>query len=163
MFCNTNKAQVTFLGTSGKTRGCRYWLAPLESVASVWGAVGGGLIVPAPHFSASPTSTRDLGNPDENLVIKKFLFASSGLWISWHEASQRPAVVWYNQSRDSLGKSALLPGKQTNLVDLLDFCRSPGVCCHRFAMHSALVAIQGSANGEMQEFIPDPMSHPPMS
>lgn len=42
LFCNTNKAQVAFLGVSGKTRGCRNRLAPLERVALLlWEAVGG--------------------------------------------------------------------------------------------------------------------------
>jgi len=54
-----------------------------------------------PHFSASLTGTSDLGNPDENLLTKKILFAFTGLWISWHEAPQRPAV-WYKQSHGSL-------------------------------------------------------------
>lgn len=164
LFCNTYKSQVAFCGISGKTRGCRNWLALLERVVPLlWGAVGGSLILPAPHFSASPTGTSDLGNPDENPVIKKFLFAFAGLWMSWHETPQTPAVVRYNQSRGSLGKSNLLPWKQTNPMDLLDFCASPGVCCHHFTMHSTLVAMQGSASGERQEFVPDPLSNPPMS
>lgn len=81
-FVNANVAQDAFLGISGKATGCRNPLAPLERVALLlWGAVGGSLILPAPHFSASSTGTSDLSNPDENLVGKN-LFDAAGLWIS---------------------------------------------------------------------------------
>lgn len=96
LFCNTNKAQVAFLGITGKTRGCRNRLAPLERVALLlWGAVGG-------VWSCHPLTSEHLQHVQValpthmkiNAVVKKFLFVSAGLWISWHEALQRPVVIF---------------------------------------------------------------------
>lgn len=94
MLSNTNNAQVAFLGMSENIRGCRNVPIPLDRVALLlWAAVGVNLTWPAPHNSASPTGTRDVGTSDEKMVIGKFLFSSDGLWISWHEALHRLAVV----------------------------------------------------------------------
>lgn len=42
----------------------------------------GGQFLPAPHSSASPAGTSDLGYPDENLIFKKVSFSSAGLEVS---------------------------------------------------------------------------------
>lgn len=107
--------------------------------------------------SASPMGKSDLSNPDENLIIKNVYFASAGLVVSGLKAPQSPAVVRCNQPCGSLGRSALFPGKLMNLMDLGELCASPGVCGH--TAHP----VHCSASGERQEFLPDPVSHPPMS
>lgn len=91
MLSNTGKAQDAFCGKLRKAQRLQQLALHLRA------AVGRSLTLPAPPFSAPPTATSDFGNPDENLVIKMFLFASAGHWISWREATQRAAAVQYNQ------------------------------------------------------------------
>lgn len=118
LICCTANAPDTFLGVSGKSRGCRNHFFPLERVAY------------SCDSSASPTGKSDLSNPDENLIIKNVYFASAGLVVSGLKAPQSPAVVRCNQPCGSLGRSALFPGKLMNLMDLGELCASPGVCGH---------------------------------
>lgn len=126
--CNTGKAQDAFLGVPGKSRGCRYFLPHWK----VWPIpVGRSLILPAPHSSASsrykwPWQPRWKSHHQEGFLCL--------CWALGQLTQGTPepccGVVWSAQPCGSLGGSALFPGKLMNLMDLVEFCASPGVCGH---------------------------------